>query len=69
MTGSTKEIHDEKKTAQKTIVKQSTPVSSEEITDRAYKYFVHRGCAHGFDEEDWLRAEQELIDEAIGKTT
>ncbi len=68
MTASTKEEH-EKKAIQKSSEKNSTPVSSQDITERAYKYFVHRGCAHGFDEEDWFRAEQELIDEAIGKTT
>jgi hypothetical protein len=31
-----------------------------EIAERAHGYFVARGGGHGFDEEDWLRAEQEL---------
>jgi hypothetical protein len=38
--------------------------SSDEIAKRAYHYYVQRGCVHGHDREDWLRAERELT----GKT-
>lgn len=35
-------------------------VSAEDIAERAYGYYLDRGCADGFDREDWLRAEREL---------
>jgi hypothetical protein len=35
-------------------------VSVDDIAERAYGIFVARGCADGFDREDWLRAEREL---------
>ena len=35
-------------------------VSPEDIAVCAYKRYVDRGAIHGFDREDWLRAEQEL---------
>ena len=28
-----------------------------EIEKLAYQFFIQRGCQHGFDREDWLRAE------------
>ncbi len=38
--------------------------SSGKVADRngdierlAYQYFVDRGCLHGYDREDWLKAE------------
>jgi hypothetical protein len=34
----------------------------EAIALRAYERFCNRGCEHGFDEQDWLAAEQELGD-------
>ncbi|HEY2040897.1 MAG TPA: DUF2934 domain-containing protein [Edaphobacter sp.] len=32
-----------------------------EISERAHGYFVARGRRHGHHEEDWLRAEQDLL--------
>ena len=32
-----------------------------EIAERAHSYFVARGRSHGHHEEDWLRAERELL--------
>lgn len=32
-----------------------------EIAERAHGYFVARGRRHGHHEEDWLRAEQDLL--------
>lgn len=29
----------------------------ERIAQLAYQFFVERGCLHGYDVEDWLRAE------------
>lgn len=34
----------------------------EAIRTRAYEYFVERGYQHGADFEDWLRAEQEILE-------
>jgi len=31
-----------------------------QIAARAHELFLERGCAHGFDREDWLAAETEL---------
>ena len=28
-----------------------------QIANLAYQFFVDRGCQHGYDAEDWLRAE------------
>ena len=45
-----------------TLVKRSSiqrkpALNSQEIERIAYQFFVERGCQHGFDQEDWLRAE------------
>lgn len=34
--------------------------SPEQIAARAYEIFLDRGAEHGFDVDDWLRAEKEL---------
>ena len=31
------------------------------IRERAYQLFQERGCAPGFENEDWLRAEREVL--------
>lgn len=41
--------------------KQKLLVTREVIAVRAYELFLARGAEHGKDEEDWLRAEAELI--------
>ena len=46
-------------------VSQSTPTvthdpNHEKIAQLAHSYWVERGYAHGFAEQDWLRAEQQL---------
>jgi len=30
----------------------------ERIQKKAYEFFEQRGCIHGYDMEDWLRAEE-----------
>ncbi len=35
-------------------------VAHEDIAKLAYSYWLERGGAHGFAEQDWLRAEREL---------
>ncbi len=32
----------------------------EQVARLAYRYWTERGCVHGHDREDWLRAEREL---------
>lgn len=40
--------------------KSQTPAEHEleEIQKLAYQFFVERGCDHGYDQEDWLKAER-----------
>lgn len=42
--------------------KAKTPPTHEEIALRAYHIFLERGCTPGNEREDWLRAEQELME-------
>ena len=44
-------------------VTQSVPVvpTQEDVALLAYSYFEARGCQGGSPEEDWLRAERELL--------
>ena len=35
-------------------------VSHEQIALLAHEYWIKRGFAHGYDADDWFRAEQEL---------
>jgi hypothetical protein len=38
------------------------PVRSEDvIRERAYELYENRGCEPGQDKQDWLRAEQEIV--------
>ncbi|HZT76772.1 MAG TPA: DUF2934 domain-containing protein [Vicinamibacterales bacterium] len=39
---------------------QPATVTDGDIACRAYELYVGRGCEHGHDVEDWLRAEREL---------
>lgn len=32
----------------------------ERIQRRAYEFYCERGCANGYEREDWLRAEKEV---------
>ena len=45
-----------------------TELMHDAIAVRAYELFLERGCAHGNDLDDWLRAEQELIASGTGAT-
>jgi hypothetical protein len=36
--------------------------SHSEIAARAYELFQQRGCRHGSETEDWLKAESELLE-------
>jgi hypothetical protein len=39
-------------------------VSHEQVAMLAHKFWTERGYQHGHHEEDWLRAEQELLGKA-----
>ena len=39
----------------------STSVSESDIAARAFAYYCERGFQHGWDLEDWLRAERDLM--------
>ena len=39
-------------------LEEATPVSDEEVAQVAYQLFEQRGRVHGFDQQDWLLAEQ-----------
>ena len=40
---------------------QVPPELHEEIRLRAYELYLERGGQHGFDQEDWSRAEREIL--------
>jgi Protein of unknown function (DUF2934) len=47
------------------ITQTGSPVELvEQIRIRAYELFEERGGAHGYDVEDWLRAEAEITQKA-----
>lgn len=49
------------RTAKKAKATPPRPAPShEEISRRAYELFQQRGGAHGYEHEDWVRAEREL---------
>jgi hypothetical protein len=37
--------------------------SQDHIREHAYKLYESRGCEHGQDEQDWLLAERELLEQ------
>ena len=39
------------------------------IAKRAYQLFERRGRVHGFDLEDWISAEQELLQDDFSRDT
>jgi hypothetical protein len=47
--------------------KGGKPVSSEDISKRAYQKFLARGSVHGLDKEDWAEAKRELTSEAFNR--
>ena len=55
--------NDKKAEATETLDDQTVGLnepSTEEIERRAYELYVARGEVDGYDQEDWLQAEQEL---------
>jgi hypothetical protein len=54
-------------TKKEKVTKESKP-SREEIERLAKSYWAARGCKDGHAEQDWLRAEKELLKAASLKT-
>jgi hypothetical protein len=54
-------------TKKEKVAKAPKP-SREEIERLAKSYWVARGCKDGYEEQDWLRAEKELLKAASHKT-
>jgi hypothetical protein len=50
--------------ARKVTAGTATMASNEEIAARAYERFCARGYVHGFDVDDWLAAERDLLSRA-----
>jgi hypothetical protein len=51
------------KTAGKSTSPSTRKPTTEEIATRAYYLYLERGGQHGCDQDDWYRAEQELMRE------
>jgi hypothetical protein len=45
---------------------QDKKTMRDEIARRAYALYLMRGCEHGKDVEDWVKATKELTDEPVG---
>ena len=59
-------VVDPKRFPEKMTTIPSTVISEEMIRARAYDLYEIRGREPGQDEQDWLRAEQEIINGAYG---
>jgi hypothetical protein len=57
-----KAIAAKRKTSAK--VSEINAVSHEQIATLAHRFWAERGFQHGYDAEDWLRAEHELLGKA-----
>ena len=52
---------DQKRSPAKVQMMTESVPSQEMIRERAYELYESRGREHGQDEQDWLRAEQEIV--------
>ena len=57
----TKTVVDPKKSYDRVAMMPHPVPSPHEIRERAYQLYESRGCEAGQDEQDWLRAEQQLL--------
>ena len=51
-------------TASSEVKKTTPPISIDlqgEIRRRAYELYEERGCVHGYEQEDWAKAEREVL--------
>jgi hypothetical protein len=47
----------------------ATKPSRERVAMRAYEKWMQRGCVHGYDLQDWVEAEKELMEEQSRSTS
>ena len=57
----------------KTEKPATADIGSQELTEeiirmRAYQLFEQRGCRHGYDVEDWLQAEAEVMGKKVSSS-
>jgi hypothetical protein len=68
-----KTTESKKKTTAPALVRDSANdsprVSTSDIALKAFAYYCERGCQHGADVEDWLRAERELLGSTVASAT
>jgi hypothetical protein len=60
-----RKVKQKMKRADQARTTQSTPVSGdleEQVRERAYQLYQERGEVPGFEVEDWLQAEAEILD-------
>jgi len=43
------------------MTRRNAEALQDEIARRAYELYKARGCVDGFDVEDWLQAEQDIV--------
>lgn len=55
----------EKKKAKDEPILTQSKISTDPIATRAYHAWLERGCTHGFDVEDWLEAERQILREEL----
>jgi hypothetical protein len=67
-TPSTSQTH-QPATAAQAGASYSTKPSTERIAMRAYEKWQKRGCVHGYDMQDWVEAEKELMEEQNRSTS
>ena len=54
-------MHSAKPSTPATTTEQVTPIDAEAVAHLAYSFYEARGYVGGSPEEDWLRAERELM--------
>ncbi|MBX9693495.1 MAG: DUF2934 domain-containing protein [Cyanobacteria bacterium] len=42
-----------------------TTVTHDRISKRSFYLWMKRGCTHGYDVQDWLQAEKELLEAEV----
>jgi hypothetical protein len=50
-----------KSSANNVVTMLNTAPSQDRIRDRAYQLYQSRGCEAGQEQQDWLRAEKEIL--------
>jgi hypothetical protein len=62
MTADVKEGEHQAAESEQTQQHPASAPSLDEIRHRAYELHLKRGCVHGWDREDWLQAERDVME-------